>query len=73
MMVSGKVRTAVPRIWKCRNCGFVNQINLRRRIIRATYLCASCREQVYVYDVEGESQYLKGHGVLLPVSSKSAR
>ena len=67
-MPSEKVRTAIPRVWKCENCGFVNQINLRRKIIRATYLCIGCKEHVYVYDKKGELQYPKGSGVLTPVS-----
>ncbi|MCJ7633983.1 hypothetical protein MUP77_16550 [Candidatus Bathyarchaeota archaeon] len=58
-MTSERPRTASSRFWKCKNCGAENQINVRRKVIRTTFLCVKCKEQVYVFDIKGGSQYTK--------------
>ncbi|MCJ7609371.1 hypothetical protein MUP00_06850 [Candidatus Bathyarchaeota archaeon] len=54
---SSRQHGAYSRFWECQNCGFSNPLSVRRKMVRAVFLCTNCGEQVYVFSKTGDSTY----------------
>jgi predicted RNA-binding Zn-ribbon protein involved in translation (DUF1610 family) len=54
---SSRERGARNRFWECQNCGFNNPLSVRRKMVRAVFLCTNCGQQVYIFSKTGDSTY----------------